>query len=149
VAFLLVSNIFSNTLFVLTLIPPNSGIETHRISSGAIYSLMMRQRRDGKTTYTDLSTVLRLNDPSEAKHKIQNDTYGSTDPVIEHLMSSKAFKAVVWTFIVAVLVLGGGIMAVGADVGIQYRAVYLAGPAIVGSVLISTAIAMMCSRRLR
>jgi hypothetical protein len=152
VAFLLVSDILSNTLFVLTLIPPNSGIETHRESSSAIYSLMMRQRCGGNTTYTDLSTALRLNDPSEAKHKRQNDTYGSADPVIEHLMSSKAFKAVVWSLILAVLALGAAITAVGAWRGTQWRAtylVYMGGPAILGSVLLSTAIAMMCSRRLR
>jgi hypothetical protein len=153
VAFLLVSKISPETLSVLTLILPHPGIETNRERRGAIYSLVMKERHDANATYTDLSTVLRVNDPSEAEHKRQSDTLGSTDPVIEHLMSFKAFKAVVWSFIAAVTILGLSIIAHGifGNLGSTARVGVLlyGGPGFVLSVLLSTAIAMMSSRRLR
>jgi hypothetical protein len=61
VAFLLVSKISPETLSVLTLILPHPGIETNRERRGAIYSLVMKERHDANATYTDLSTVLRVN----------------------------------------------------------------------------------------
>jgi hypothetical protein len=81
-----------NTLLMLTVIPPNQGMETRRESSGAIYSLVMKERRDENTTYTDLSSVLRLNNPSQAENKQQNDSLGAIDPVIDHLMGSKSVQ---------------------------------------------------------
>jgi hypothetical protein len=64
---------------------------------------MKKESCDADATYADLSTVLRHNDPSEAEKKRQSDTLGSTDPVVDHLMRSKALKAVFWGFIAAVL----------------------------------------------
>jgi hypothetical protein len=64
---------------------------------------MKKESRNVNATYTDLSTVLRLNGPSQAEKKRQSDALGSDDPVIEHLMRSKALKAVFLGLIAAVL----------------------------------------------
>ena len=145
-----------NTLLMLTVIPPNQGMETRRESSGAIYSLVMKERRDENTTYTDLSSVLRLNNPSQAENKQQNDSLGSIDPVIDHLMGSKAFKFVIWGSMGGVLALGLAVVVVvtffGRDDGLEilrWRLLMVGIPAFVGYVPVMTAIAMLCSRRLR
>jgi hypothetical protein len=145
-----------NTLLMLTVIPPNQGMETRRESSGAIYSLVMKERRDENTTYTDLSSVLRLNNPSQAENKQQNDSLGAIDPVIDHLMGSKAFKFVIWGSMGGVLALGLAVMVVLTFFARHDKLEILRGiiltagiPAFVGYVPVITAAAMLCSRRLR
>jgi hypothetical protein len=113
---------------------------------------MKKESCDADATYADLSTVLRHNDPSEAEKKRQSDTLGSTDPVVDHLMRSKALKAVFWGFIGAVL--GWGI-AIVVLVGIRdgrgrTELLRIAGaPCLAAWVPATTLFAMMCSRRLR
>src|SRR4051812_49007698 len=43
------------------------------------------------------------NEPSKFEEKMQNDQPGSCDPVIDHLMSSRAFNGVIWSFFVALV----------------------------------------------
>jgi hypothetical protein len=138
------------------LVLPDQGIETHRERSGAIYSLVMKEHRNRNTTYTDLSTVLRLNNPSQAENKRQNDSLDLVDPVIDHLMRSRALRSLIWGFIVGVLSLGLGIMVVVSFSGfkqepgpVRVTILMIGVPCLLGYVPMFTAVAMLCSRRLR
>jgi hypothetical protein len=150
---LLVSAPFSDTVLRADpLFSHDQGLENSRGSSGAIYSLMKKESRNVNATYTDLSTVLRLNGPSQAEKKRQSDALGSDDPVIEHLMRSKALKAVFLGLIAAVLGWGIAIIVLVEMGGAQYRTDLLAfaGAPCLGAWVPATALfAMMCSRRLR
>lgn len=118
----------------------------------------MKGRRDANTTYTDLSTVLRRNNPSQAEKKRQNDSFGSVDPVVDHLMGSKALMIVIWGSVASVLSLGLAVMAMAAlfgrsqnlkPGGVRATIIMLGVPAVLAYVPVATAIAMLCSRRLR
>jgi hypothetical protein len=128
------------------------GIGTSHESPGRIYSLLMKERREASATYPDLSTVLRLNDPSQAEDKLRNDSLDSIDPVVDHLMNSRAFRVVIKGFIVAVLVLGMAVFASGEIVGSDIRLVVLGYggfPVFFAFVPLATAMAFICSHRLR
>lgn len=65
----------------------------------------MRSRipQTSRVKYSNLASALSLNEPSNFEHKLQNDSASSSDPIVDHLMSSHVFKSVVW-FFCAVLV---------------------------------------------
>jgi hypothetical protein len=114
------------------------------------------EARTPDTAYTDcrLSTVLRLNNPSQAEDKLRNDSIDSVDPVINHLMGSRAVKCVIWSLVVIVLLMGVAAVVVlalweYAD-GLARASVMSIGiPILLGFVPAATAVAMLCSRRLR
>lgn len=123
-----------------------------RESSSAIFSLMMGEHRKAHTTHADLSTVLRLNDPSRSENKRHDGSPDSVDPVIDHLMGSRALKIVVRIFLGAVLFLGLAIISISAVDGSEVRTVFLqngGGPGLAACVPFMMVIAMVCSRRLR
>jgi hypothetical protein len=128
-------------------------LNTSREKPGRIYSLLIKEARTPDATYTDLSTVLRLNDPSQAENKLRNDSIDSIDPVIDHLMSSKAFKLVVWSFVLGVLALGIPwtitLGASGGDSPSRMMGLELGVPSFIPFNVVTSAVAMVCSRRLR
>lgn len=65
--------------------------------------------RPRNIVYPDLTTALKLTGPSRTKDKLQNDKPGSHDPIIDHLMSSRAFKVVMWSFLLGVMTFGSTI----------------------------------------
>jgi hypothetical protein len=115
--------------------------------------LLIKEARTPDATFTDLSTVLRLNDPSQAENKLRNDSIDSIDPVIDHLMSSKAFKLVVWSFVLGVLALGIPwtitLGASGGDSPSRMMGLELGVPSFIPFNVVTSAVAMVCSRRLR
>jgi hypothetical protein len=139
---------------VLTLFSGIEDVNTGHENPGRIYSLLVKEARAPDATNTDLSTLLRLNNPSQAENKLRNSSIGSNDPVIDHLMDSKAFKLVHWGFIVCVLVLaipwtlsiGNTDTGAGPSrlLGLQFGLVV-----IIPFNVVTAAVAMACSRRLR
>lgn len=119
--------------------------------------MLAKEARAPNVTYADsrLSTVLRLNDPSQAENKLQNDSFDSIDPVIDHLMGSRAVKCVIWSLIVIVLLVGLAVVVVSSlwmlpEFGLARAGVMIICiPFLLGYVPAATAIAMLCSRRLR
>lgn len=107
--------------------------------------------------YLDLTSALCLNEPSDSAHKMQNDSAGSCDPVVDHLMGSPAFKSVVWFFFAALV--GIGLTVVGMNIGSagasshdDYRVgilLYAGTPTILGVVPVITMIVLPFSRRLK
>ncbi|KAM0714088.1 hypothetical protein Q7P37_011052 [Cladosporium fusiforme] len=63
-------------------------------------------RSPPKPQFPDLSSALNANEASQFQDKMQNDKAGSYDPIIDHTMSSKAFKSVVCSFFVVILIIG-------------------------------------------
>lgn len=59
-----------------------------------------------KDKYDDLTSALRLNNPSRSEHKMPNDSTASHDPILDHVISSHAFKCVVWCFLAALIGVG-------------------------------------------
>jgi hypothetical protein len=141
---------------VLTISLSKEDANTSREKPGKIYSLLVKEARTSDATHTDLSTVLRLNSPSQAENKLRDDSIDSTDsidPMIDHLMGSKAFRVVNWISIVCVLLLGlfwtiGG-AALGGEGPTREMALAVGIPMIFCSTLFAAAVAMMCSRSLR
>lgn len=128
------------------------GIDTSQESPGRIYSLLMKERCEANASHSNLSMVLRLNNPSQAEDKLHNDLPGSTDPVIDHLMGSRAFRLVIKVLFGAVLCLGLIFFFLG-EVGGSLARLYILGlggiPCFFALVPFLTAVAIVCSRRLR
>jgi hypothetical protein len=121
---------------------------------GAIYSLMMNGTlQSRKANFPDLTTALRLNEPSDPKHKMLTDSASSHDPIVDHLMSSRAFRGVVWGFFAAVVCIGLVVVFVNLGVGEgDLRALVLlvgALPIFVFLVPVATLLVMPFSRRLK
>ena len=82
---------------------------------GAIYSLATTGLlRPSRILYDDLKSALRLNEPSKADHKLDTGAKTPSDPIIDHLMSSKALRGVIRSFVVVLLLLGVAIMIMAA-----------------------------------
>ena len=131
---------------------PIQGIETSHESTGRLYSLLLKERRQANASHADLSMVLRLNNPSRAEDKLHNDSPDSIDPVIEHLMGSRAFRLVIKIFFGAVLFLGLSFFYMGQYGGSEIRLTVLGYggfPCFLILVPFTTAVAIVCSRRLR
>lgn len=131
---------------------PIQGIETSHESTGRLYSLLLKERRQANASHADLSMVLRLNNPSRAEDKLHNDSPDSIDPVIEHLMGSRAFRLVIKIFFGMVLFLGITFFFMGEDGGSETRLLVLGYggvPCFLILVPFTTAVAIVCSRRLR
>lgn len=69
--------------------------------------------QERRVEYPDLASALRLNEPSDFKHKLQSDSASSCDPILDHLMGSYAFQIVVWFFFAALM--GIGLTVVGMN----------------------------------
>ena len=110
-----------------------------------------------KVKYPNLSSALRLNDPSDSEHKIQNDAASSCDPIVDHLMGSRAFKCVVWFFFAALLGVGLTVVVMNMEFARygfynDYRVgilLYGGMPAIVSIVPFITMVVLPFSRRLK
>jgi hypothetical protein len=71
---------------------------------GAIYGLLVNDSLQARrASFPDLTTALRLNEPSKSEHKMLNDSASSHDPIVDHVMSSRAFRGVVWCFFAGVM----------------------------------------------
>lgn len=125
---------------------------------GAIYSLMTsRVPQTSRVKYPDLASALRLNGPSNFEHKLQNDSASSSDPIVDHLMSSHAFKSVVWFFCVALMAVGLTVVVLnvssaGSTYNEDFRAeilLFVGLPVILGIVPVITMCVLPFSRRLR
>ena len=121
---------------------------------GAIYSLMTsRVPQTSRVKHPDLASALCLNEPSNFEHKLQNDSTSSSDPIVDHLMSSYAFKCVVWFFCVALMAVGLTVIVMNMiDLGYDYRVailLYVGAPVILGIVPVITMCVLPFSRRLR
>jgi hypothetical protein len=128
-----------------------SSRKTERIE--AMYSLMTSgHHRPRKEIYPDLQSALARNDPSTSEGKMQNDGPDSHDPIVDHLMSSHAFKSIVWVFFVAVIAVSITIVLLnGLDQVYDYRSSVLeygAGP-VAACVPVMAMFVLPCSRRLR
>lgn len=88
---------------------------------------------------------------------MQNDNASSRDPIVDHLMSSHAFKSVVWLFSAALMGVGlavAGINMKFAQLGSSsdnraYVLLYGGMPAILGIVPLVTMVVLPFSRRLK
>lgn len=139
---------------VLLLADPNrrnrEGAPDTRERQGAIFSLAARDlRKSGTPAHEDLSSILRLNKPSQYKLKLACHANGSVDPVIDYMMSSKIFRAAIWIFLSAMMALE--LTSVTLSFMDQGRMLGLVG---VGPVCFLTLpvwllCAMPCSRRLK
>jgi hypothetical protein len=125
---------------------------------GAIYSLVQSGHTPtSQVRYPDMASALRLNEPSSSDDKMQNDSAGSCDPIVDHLMSSNAFKSVVWFFFAALM--GVGLTVIGMNIGSMgsfytndWRVeilLYVGTPVILGIVPAITMFVLPFSRRLR
>jgi len=129
------------------------GTDTNVKRPEAIYSLLSsglhRPRRD---THPDLISALRFNEPSKPDDKLQNDSASSYDPIVDHLMSSRAFKTVVWGFF-AVLAGIGLVVVVGNVIArgdFRFAVLTYGGlPAVVACVPLFATFVLPFSRRLR
>lgn len=128
--------------------------KTKRESPEAIYSLMASElHRPRENMYPDLTSALRLNGPSKSNNKLENDRAGSYDPIVDHVMRSRAFKSVVWTFFVGLATIGFTTVLLNIVYqGFEMRAVILkygGAPGLFACVPLMTVFVLPCSRRLR
>jgi hypothetical protein len=119
----------------------------------AIYSLMTGGlHRPKKQTYPHLESALRYSEPSTSHDKMQNDSPDSHDPIVDHLMSSHAFKSIIWIFFLVLLAIHWAIVVLNIiDQVVDWRGVILmygAGP-IIGFVPVIAVFVLLYSRRLR
>ena len=122
----------------------------------AIYSLV----RDGlhlpkNPSYRDLTCVLLVNKPSKSEDKMQNDQPTSCDPVIDHLISSRAFSGVIWSFFVVLVGVGLTIVALSSgsengDDSVRWFILTYGGlPGVALAVPLTALFSLPFSRRLR
>lgn len=114
--------------------------------------------RPKNPVYPDLTSVLQANDPSRAEAKMNNHAKNSCDPIVDHVMRSRAFKLVVWSFITALCAVGIAVISLNAKATRNrnvefpdYRLVVLkyAGGPLVACVPVTAALVLPFSRRLR
>jgi heme/copper-type cytochrome/quinol oxidase subunit 1 len=73
-----------------------------------------------------LKSALCSNEPSTPHDKLQNDDATSYDPIVDHLMSSHAFRVVIWFLFVTLVAIGLTIVSVTiAARDVAYRSVVL------------------------
>jgi hypothetical protein len=88
---------------------------------------------------------------------MQNDSASSCDPILDHLMSSSAFKCVVWFFFAALMAVGLIVVVLNMRNSSMYiyrdrrvdTLLYIGMPTILGVVPVTTMIALPISRRLK
>lgn len=107
-----------------------------------------RLLRPSTTIHPDLASALRSNQPSRFQDKLQNDEANSHDPIVDHVIRSRAFKAVTWSFSAAVFGIGLAIVGLGPETRIMVLQ-YGGAAAIFFWVPIVTLFVLPCSRRLR
>ena len=117
-----------------------------------LYKLIAEERyRASQTVFPDLSSALLMNEPSHWSDKMNLDSSGVRDPVVDHLMSSKAFKWVIWSVPVMLLGVGVPIAAVMFTFPLA-RVVVMANGGGIAMVLLTPTVACVASffrKRLR
>lgn len=103
--------------------------------------------RPRNTLFPDLTTALRLSGPSKVEDKLQNDAPGSHDPIVDHLMSSRTLKAIIWMFSLSLVAVALFVIVADPENRTTYL-VYAVGP-LAFWVPIMTCFALPCSRRMR
>lgn len=71
----------------------------------------------GTILYDDLTSLLKSKTPSDPQEKVYGDHQNSADPMLNHLMLSKAVKVVIWSLLLVIVVLG---LAVFVVVGLRF-----------------------------
>jgi hypothetical protein len=100
----IVVDVFTNRL-------PEPSAKSH--APEAIHSLITSGlHRPRHETYPDLKSALCSNELSLSCDKLQNDEPTSYDPIVDHLMSSHAFKAVIWSWLLTLIFIGLAIVAI-------------------------------------
>lgn len=104
--------------------------------------------RPRTAAYPNLTSALRSNEPSRFEDKIQNDRDHSHDPIVDHVMRSRAFKAVIWSFSAMLFTIGLVITGLGPDT--RMTVLQYGGAAVIFFwVPFMTLFVLPCSRRLR
>ena len=103
---------------LLLILPIMAALELSQVSRKddnkpeAIYTLLATElATPPPTSYPNLQSALRLNDPSTFESKLPTQTRASHDPIIDHLMTSKAFVATVWFLLAAISSVGLAVIA--------------------------------------
>ena len=116
--------------------------------------------RAQRPVYPDLTSALQANHPSKSEAKVQNHSKNSYDPIVDHVMRSRAFKVVVWSFIMALCAVGIAVVTLNAMTLKIYMYVLeqpdkrlfvlrQAGGPLIACVPVMTALILPFSRRLK
>lgn len=98
----------------------------------------------------NLTSVAVSNEPSRFENKLNNDLPTSVDPVLEHLICSRAFKVVTWSVLYLLITLGIVVMGGSGTLSARvYILLYGGEAALVVFVPLVARIAVACSKRLR
>lgn len=121
-------------------------------------------RRTPETQYRNLASALRLNELASVSRKMRYDDLAQPDPIITHLVHSKAFQFVVWTFVAAITGIGLAvvILASGAankaaaqqaedgPIVVRYHFLMDKGlPVLIACVPVASVLVLLWSRRLQ
>lgn len=100
----------------------------------------------------NLTSVLADNEPSDFEKKCNDDPANAVDSIVDHLMQSRAFKAIFWSFFLIICFDGLAVITVSGLGGPRWRIYALAfggGPVLLGWVPFATICALLFSHSLR